>query len=139
MLFRNRLLLENATVYLTVDLLKLDRKNIDPIRANINSEINCATITHEVLHLVGLCDEYKETAKGFVVDSNTGHIKEDINDLRTDPIDDENSVFKLAYDCRVTSMSGINIMSGNYLAWQEAFSNTDSSKNLKITFNTRTI
>ncbi len=103
-------------------------------RANASkytSNINCSTITHEVLHLVGLCDEYKEKIIGFAVDSNTGDIKQDINDLRTDPIEDENSVFKLAYDCRVTSMSGINIMSNSPLIWEKVFSNTDSSKNLK--------
>ncbi len=97
-----------------------------------NSEIHCSSITHEVLHLVGLCDEYKEPWTGFVVDSNTGDIKESsISRNNYKYSIDENSVFKLAYDCRVTSMNNSNIMSYSYLIWEKAFSNTDSSKNLK--------
>ncbi len=92
-----------------------------------NSEIHCATITHEVLHLVGLCDEYKEKTNGFVVNSNTGEIKQGIN---KSPID-ENYAFKPAFDCRVTLMNNSNIMSHHHLMWKKAFSNTDSSKNLK--------
>ena len=39
------------------------------------SDIDCPTITHEVLHLLGLCDEYPETEIGFYVSSETGEVK----------------------------------------------------------------
>lgn len=39
-----------------------------------DEDIDCQTITHEVLHLMGLCDEYKETAKKRYVDTATGKI-----------------------------------------------------------------
>ncbi len=33
---------------------------------NFHSKIDCATVTHEVLHHLGLCDEYKETRTNLV-------------------------------------------------------------------------
>jgi hypothetical protein len=48
------------------------------------SDIDCPTITHEVLHLMGLCDEYKETIKGYYVNTETGEIVKINNDLGRD-------------------------------------------------------
>ena len=39
---------------------------------NYTSKFNCSNITHEVLHLLGLCDEYKEPVVGSYVNSKTG-------------------------------------------------------------------
>lgn len=34
-------------------------------RDNYTTDIDCATITHEVLHILGLCDEYRETNPAY--------------------------------------------------------------------------
>ena len=39
------------------------------------SDIDCPSIVHEVLHLTGLCDEYKEMSNGFYTDPETGEVK----------------------------------------------------------------
>jgi hypothetical protein len=54
-----------------------------------NSHIDCKTMTHELLHLMGLCDEYPETSKGYIYNENTGQ-REFV----------ENGAEFKAYDCR---------------------------------------
>ena len=83
------------------------------------SDIDCPTITHEILHLTGLCDEYKEKARGFNVDSPTGKV---VGSLQSQPQSIEfntNTKFKLAYDCRVTVDN--SIMSNQYERWNNVF------------------
>ena len=79
------------------------------------SDASCSTITHEILHLLGLCDEYEEQSKGFYVNSKTGDIKfsksldeDEKNKLKSN----KDYEFKLAYDCRVKTEK--NIMSSSY-------------------------
>lgn len=38
------------------------------------SDIDCPTIAHEVLHLMGLCDEYRETVNGNYYNPETGEV-----------------------------------------------------------------
>ena len=78
------------------------------------SDIDCPTITHEVLHLLGLCDEYEETSTGFVVNPATGEYQ---NAKRSQEY--ENSFFQPAYDCRVTKEN--SIMSNHYERWSNVF------------------
>ena len=80
------------------------------------SDIDCPTITHEVLHLLGLCDEYKEEFKGFLVSSDTREIKMTNGEEKPD---NENDQFVLAYDCRVTAKN--SIMSNHYERWYNVF------------------
>ena len=87
------------------------------------SDIDCPTITHEILHLLGLCDEYKEASSGFYVNSKTGDIrpsrfldKDEKKKLR----EDRDYEFKLAFDCRVTQDDN-NIMSSQSLRWMYVF------------------
>ena len=80
------------------------------------SDIDCETVTHEVLHLTGLCDEYKEKLYGFYVDpetgeaagSNFGRDKKDINSAAYD--------FEPAYGCR--ALSSNSIMSDQHKRWR---------------------
>jgi hypothetical protein len=74
---------------------------------------NCATITHEVLHLMGLCDEYREQSTGYYVDTATGEII-------ANPTDEEKAAegteFRLAYnECRAISETP-SIMSSHWRA-----------------------
>ena len=41
---------------------------------NYAANVNCPAVVHEVLHLLGLNDEYKEVSKGYYVDSQTGEL-----------------------------------------------------------------
>lgn len=42
---------------------------------SVDIENRCHTITHEVLHIMGLCDEYPESSIGYVIDPETGEHK----------------------------------------------------------------
>lgn len=54
-----------------------------------STELNCPTILHEVLHLLGLADEYEEKQKGYILDPQTGvHV---LTNEKTD---------KMAFNCR---------------------------------------
>lgn len=74
------------------------------------SDISCATITHEVLHLLGLCDEYRERTVGYYIDPNTGEVFSG-KDYK------EDAIAKLAYDCRV--VHNYSIMSNHKTIWHD--------------------
>ena len=77
------------------------------------SNIDCPTITHEILHLLGLCDEYEETSSGFLVDPATGEYHE------TEWQESKASSFQPAYDCRITKEN--SIMADHYERWSNVF------------------
>ena len=98
-------------------------------RSNVGkyaSNIDCPTITHEILHLTGLCDEYKEEQRGYYVNSHTGEVKGS-NWEQTSELDKINTDFKLAFDCRVTNKN--SIMSNQYERWNNVFE-ADKNKSL---------
>ena len=87
------------------------------------SDIDCPTITHEILHLLGLCDEYKERYRGFYVNSKTGDIRPSRfldKDEKKKLIEDRDYEFKPAFDCRVTQDDN-NIMSNQNIKWMYVF------------------
>lgn len=50
---------------------------ISPVKERPNSsslpaDIDCLTVVHEIMHLLGLVDEYQELAKGYVLDPVSG-------------------------------------------------------------------
>ncbi|MCT4640939.1 MAG: hypothetical protein N4A33_01490 [Bacteriovoracaceae bacterium] len=80
------------------------------------ANINCAAITHEVLHLMGLCDEYKERVKGMYLDLDSKKLVE------KDKVDAKNiSKYKFypSYACRSISKT-TSIMSNHVKALDEA-------------------
>ncbi len=38
-------------------------------------DMNCPIVVHEILHLAGLCDEYKEVTRGFIRNPQTGELR----------------------------------------------------------------
>lgn len=73
--------------------------------------VGCGTITHEVLHLMGLCDEYTETQRGYYVNTDTGEV---VNKDDEEAKSDEAVEFVTAYnDCRAISESP-SIMSSHW-------------------------
>lgn len=44
-----------------VNNVSIEGPNFGTNAAAYNEKVDCATITHEILHLMGLCDEYEET------------------------------------------------------------------------------
>ena len=94
------------------------------------ADIDCPTIVHEILHLSGLCDEYKERESGFYTDPETGKVaganfgKAKDEDLEFSGLD-----FKPAYDCR--PLSSNSIMSNQYERWR----NVKSGKNKSLLTN----
>ena len=90
------------------------------------ADIDCPTITHEVLHLLGLCDEYKESFRGYYVNSQTGDIvgrTENIfnadDEVNKEFSDKELYRFKPYSDCRVTTTN--SIMSFQDTRWNNVF------------------
>ena len=92
-----------------------------------SSDIDCPTITHEVLHLMGLCDNYEEKSMGFSVDSRTGqasfvHSQSEVPSVRS-------KEFKPAFDCRVVKKN--NIMSNHYERWNNVFEHENNASLLE--------
>ena len=92
------------------------------------SDIDCPTITHEVLHLLGLCDEYKEQSRGFFVDTKTGkrvsHTLSSIKDSEA-LLDNIQYKFQKSFDCRVVITN--SIMSNHYERWDNVFNKKENS------------
>ena len=91
-----------------------------------SSDIDCPAITHEILHLTGLCDEYKETEIGFYTDSETGETVG--SNFGRDKNEEDPSVYDLtlAYDCRVTAQN--SIMANHRERWD----NVEKGKNKSL-------
>ena len=90
------------------------------------SDIDCSTITHEVLHLLGLCDEYQERKSGHYVDTQTGRVVGTTKSVfnADDRInkkfkDKEGYQFKPDFDCRVTTSN--SIMADDVERWDNVF------------------
>lgn len=54
-----------------MNTVKIRGPNYQTDAANYNEKVDCATITHEALHLLGLCDEYEETRPQFMKENWT--------------------------------------------------------------------
>ncbi len=82
------------------------------------ADIDCPAITHEILHLLGLIDEYKEASRGFYIDSKTGKKTRPLKDKMEikELVNDKNHIFKNSYDCRVNHSN--SIMSDVYERWK---------------------
>ena len=85
------------------------------------SDIDCSTITHEILHLAGLCDEYTEKTRGWYVNPETGEI---ISSSKEGAPTDTKYEFKAKYDCRVVATN--SIMSDDKDRWNYAKDNNKS-------------
>lgn len=71
--------------------------------------IDCPTVLHEVLHLLGLADEYEETSLGYNIEPKTGRV-----------IQVENGGELKAYDCRVLGPEN-SVMSNQHAAIKALF------------------
>ena len=80
------------------------------------SDIVCSTIVHEILHLAGLCDEYREKKSGFWTDPESGEVI--VADFGWDKMKEkpEGAVFQAAYDCRLTAE--LSIMGNDRKIWK---------------------
>ena len=99
------------------------------------SDIDCPVVTHEILHLLGLCDEYQEKSSGFLVNAETGKV-EWVNSPWEKPMA-EGDVFQPAYDCRIAQTN--SIMSNQLERWHFAFGTTSRRYALKGKENTRSL
>ena len=87
-------------------------------------DIDCPTITHEFLHLTGLCDEYKEQTKGFYTDPETGKTAAaNFGKYKNEEINPSSYDFTPAFDCRVTAQN--SIMADHWDRWD----NVENGKN----------
>ena len=88
---------------------------------NYESDIKCPAITHEILHLLGLCDEYKEEKRGHYINPETGK-KVPSSQVNTHRLSSDTSYeFKPAYDCRIVTTN--SIMADHRERWDNVFKN----------------
>ena len=92
-------------------------------RSNVSkyaADIDCPTVTHEILHQFSLCDEYEEKSRGFYTDPETGEvIGSNFGAGKIKNPEDRSRGFKPAFDCRVTAEN--SIMSDQYERWGNVF------------------
>ena len=79
-----------------------------------SADIDCPTITHEILHLLGLPDEYQETLSGYYVNPNTGEVENDQG--RANP---EAYNFVHKHDCRIVKEN--SVMASQQEKWDNVF------------------
>ena len=85
------------------------------------ADIDCVRLTHEVLHLLGFNDEYKETKRGFYVNSKTGErtkIMKNRMEIK-ELMNNKNYEFQPAFNCRVIQKN--SIMSYDYIRWWNVY------------------
>lgn len=76
------------------------------------ADIHCATITHEVFHMLGLCDEYREQWRGYQRDPQSGQVH------YSETVDPALQVFAL-YNCRAQGPY-FTIMDHEVATWKSA-------------------
>ena len=104
--------------------ISIGSKNHRSNSEKYESDIDCPTITHEILHLTGLCDEYREQQRGFYINPKTGEmVGNNFIGNNKKKLVPSNYDFKPAYDCRVEGEN--SIMSNQYKRWN----NVKSGKN----------
>lgn len=101
------------------EIIKIGPPGIFSFHNEYVSNIRCHSISHEILHQMGLCDEYFNEARGYIMDSKTGKIIEEVADIyEIDKLDPGQSLF-LAYDCRVIRSN--SVMAHNRERWGNVF------------------
>lgn len=95
--------------------ISIRSKNFVDSALDYSSKISCPVITHEILHLLGLCDEYRRQDNGYHVNSETGK--------RTQISSMGKKKYKYRkgfnFDCRVTQLN--SIMAYTKVRWDNVF------------------
>ncbi len=85
-----------------------------------SSDIGCPAITHEILHLTGLCDEYKERGGGTFLDAKTYKplsASVVLNSIKKHGfVSTEDIRVRNKFPCRVVTVKN-NIMSNSNVVW----------------------
>lgn len=73
-----------------------------------NQDVNCSVITHEMLHLLGLCDEYKETRAEFAKYQNNCRIVTKVPSIMRDlGVYEKATGGSLTCDCTTPTCSSV--------------------------------
>jgi hypothetical protein len=102
--------------------------NSDCDRQNSRSwhdSINCSTLTHETLHLLGLVDEYHEEAMGYTVDPKT----QKVTKIKLLKERDWKQSIRSEFDCRIVGL-GTSIMSHQEHAFNFAHLDPETGERL---------
>ena len=122
----------------SVKNIRIGSKDHRSNASKYEENIDCPTITHEILHLTGLCDEYEERLRGIFKNYETGEIFADweMNEI-TNSMEDQlerdkyldKHKFLLDFNCRVTADN--SIMSDQYQRWDNVFGTSYSFRDEK--------
>ena len=103
-----------------VETIEIGQPGVFSVSNKYASDADCPVITHEILHQMGLCDDYLIQTRGYIIDSKTGK-----------PVGGEvENIYKigklapgqftiLKYDCRVTRTN--SVMAHHYIRWADVF------------------
>lgn len=100
------------------EVIKIVRPGSPSFSEKYASDIECPTITHEILHQLGLCDEYPVVTRGYIIDSKTGKPAKEIENVHAVSLT-SNQYAVLKYDCRVTRSN--SLMARHYDRWNNVF------------------
>lgn len=89
---------DQAPAKLTSAKVAVDYNSPRAVALKWSPFLSCPTMTHEIMHLLGLVDEYKEKLCGFVHDPEQKTT--DLNMLERPPENFKKNEFIFAYDCR---------------------------------------
>ena len=104
-----------------VETIEIGRPGVFSFSNKYASDVDCPVITHEILHQMGLCDDYLIQTRGYIVDSQTGKpIGDEVENIyKVGNLPPGQSVV-LKYNCRVTRTN--SVMAHHYARWADVFS-----------------
>ena len=100
----------------SIRAIAIKKKGFRPNSAEYSGDIDCPAITHEILHLLGLPDEYQESSKGYYVDPHTGQVENNIQKVQANP---QTYQFLNAFDCRIVKEN--SLMGSHLEKWTHVF------------------
>lgn len=101
---------------LPVSGIAIQRAGIRATSHRWKSDIDCPTLIHEVMHILGLVDHYHEKIRGVVIDSNGSSRYYDGTAIEDKKIKlDDGRIVPVAFDCRSLGPEN-SMMSNQYQA-----------------------
>ena len=104
-----------------VETIKIGRPGVFSVSSKYASDVDCPVITHEILHQMGLCDDYLIQTRGYIIDSKTGKpVGAEVKNIYKAGNLAPGQFTVLKYDCRVTRSD--SVMAHHYTRWADVFS-----------------
>ena len=121
-----------------LETVEIGRRGVFSVSNKYASDIDCPTISHEILHQMGLCDDYPVQKRGYIIDfksgepigvtnPKTGKSTKEIENIHEVKLALGQSIV-LKYDCRVTRTN--SVMAHHNDRWNNVFHRRAETKSL---------